>query len=247
MRSGGKKHLLYCHKDWRGHAVEGQRVLQWEYGPSSVLIHVTWIELSTEVNTDLHNTCATRKAVSQDMSRPLIAEVLCCITKMLRWRNTCFMWVPSHVGLAGNSAADTAAKAALLMPVSNLTLPYSDYFPLIRTRALNQWHSSWSLETQNKLHAIEPTVNITKSYRLPCRDEIIIHRLRIGHTLLTHGHLLKRDSPPHCCACQTQLTVEHVLLRCPTWNAIRVYNNFIVTSLLDLFNQVTPRCIVDFI
>ena len=57
------------------------------------------------------------------------------------------------------------------------------------------------------------------------------------------------DSPPHCSACQTQLAVEHVLLRCPTWNAIRV-NHFTVTSLLDLFNQVASlhlRCIVDFI
>ena len=121
------------------------------------------------------------------------------------------MWVPSHVGLAGNSAADTAAKASVHMPISNLTLPYSDYFPLIRTHVLKQWQSSWSLETENKLHAVEPTVNITKSYRLPRRDEVIIHRLRIGHAFLTHGYLLKRDSPPQCSACQTQLTVEHVL------------------------------------
>ena len=69
-----------------------------------------------------------------------------------------FMCVPSHVGLASNLAADTAAKAAQLMPVSNLTLPYSDYYPLIRTHVLNQRQSSWSLETQNKLHAMEPTV-----------------------------------------------------------------------------------------
>ena len=146
----------------------------------------------------------------------------------------------------GNSAADTSAKAALLMPVSNLTLPHSDYFALIRNYVLSQWQTSWSLETQNKLHAVEPKVNLTKSYRLSRRDEIIIHRLRIGHTFLTHGHLLKGDSPPYCNACQTPLTVEHVLLHCQTWNAVRAHH-YTVTNLLDLFNQVNPRCIVDFI
>jgi len=60
-----------------------------------------------------------------------------------------FKWVPSHVGLAGNSAADIAAKAGLLLPVSRLTVPHSDYNSLIHTQALNSGNYI------GKLHAIE--------------------------------------------------------------------------------------------
>jgi len=66
----------------------------------------------------------------------------------------------------------------------------------------------WNSEIENKLHSIEPRVNML---RLP-RQEIIIHRLRIGHTYLTHGHLLRGETPPRCLACQVDLTVEHVLI-----------------------------------
>ena len=116
----------------------------------------------------------------------MIAEILCRVHEfVIRGFSIVFIWVPSHVGLAGNTAADAAAKAALNLPVTNLAIPYSDYNYLIRTHALNQWQELWNSETQNKLFAVEPTVNMVKSYRLPRRDEIIIHRLRIGHTYLT--------------------------------------------------------------
>jgi len=41
--------------------------------------------------------------------------------------------------------------------------------------------------------------------RLPRRDEIIIYRLRIGHTYLMHGHLLRGETPPRCLVCQVDL------------------------------------------
>jgi len=76
---------------------------------------------------------------------------------LLGGTNVVLMWVPSHVLLAGNSAVDIAANAALLLPVSSVTVPHSDYSSLIRTRALKQWQL-WNSESENKLHAIEPRV-----------------------------------------------------------------------------------------
>jgi len=58
----------------------------------------------------------------------LIAEILCRVHVLLSGgTSVVFMWVSSHVGLAGNSAAINAAKAALQLPVSDLTIPHLDY------------------------------------------------------------------------------------------------------------------------
>jgi len=91
--------------------------------------------------------------------------------------------------------ADSAAKAALLLLVSSLTVPHSDYESLVRIQALRQWQLLWNYETENKLYSIGPRVNVINMLRLPRRDEIIIDRLRIGHTYLTHGHLLRGEAP----------------------------------------------------
>jgi len=45
--------------------------------------------------------------------------------------------------------------------------------------------------------AIELRVNLVNLFRLPFRDEIMIHRLRIGHTYLTHGHVLRGGGRLH--------------------------------------------------
>jgi len=120
--------------------------------------------------------------------------------------------------------------------------------PLIRIHVLKQWQQSWDAETQNKLHAIEPKVNVTSCYRLPRRDEIIIHRLRIGHTYLTHGHLLRGEPLPRCSPCQVELTVEHILLHCGRFtNARYDFFGVSVTSLAELFSKVSPHSIIDFI
>jgi len=84
--------------------------------------------------------------------------------------------------------------------------------------------------------------------RLPRRYEIIIHRLRIGHKYLMHGHLLRGETPPRCLACEVDLTVEHVLLHCVSFtNACDNCFCVTLTSMSELFSKVASRSVINFI
>ena len=47
---------------------------------------------------------------------------------------------------------------------------------------------------------------------------MVINRVRMGHTLLTHGYLMNDDVPgmaPHCELCNSAiLTIKHIMLEC---------------------------------
>jgi len=100
--------------------------------------------------------------------------------------------------LTGNSTVDIAAKVLYFYHAfSNLSNIHSDYSLLIRIPALKQLLHSLNNETQSKLHAIERTVISTRFvYLVEIEIKIIIQKLRIGHTYLTHRHLLQEQSSP---------------------------------------------------
>ena len=49
------------------------------------------------------------------------------------------------------------------------------------------------------------------------KEEVVLCRLRIGHTYATHGYLLRGEDKPLCTTCRTPLTVGHILLVCPKY------------------------------
>jgi len=77
-------------------------------------------------------------------------------------------------------------------------------------------------------------------------DSSVMNRVQLGHTKLTHSHLLSGEPPPICSVCQTLLTVQHFVLDCPQFTVKRA-KYFTVSSLKDLFYHVNARVIVDFI
>ena len=69
---------------------------------------------------------------------------------------------------------------------------------------------------------VKTSVHVCSEYTYRSRKEqVILDRLRIGHTRLTHSFLLKGEPPPECTTCECQLTIQHILVDCIEYDFIR--------------------------
>ena len=127
-------------------------------------------------------------------------------------------WLPSHVGIAGNEAADRAAKEAIESERSNTIPPTTDYYPILKEIQYKKWQRRWDMEPpRNKLKSVKAEVHPWNHLRVDRSTEVILARLRLGHTRITHCHLMENPNGPEptCDRCQTRLTVQHILVNCP--------------------------------
>jgi hypothetical protein len=76
-------------------------------------------------------------------------------------KHVIFTWIPSHIGIHGNTFVDQEAKNALDDPVSNCSIPYTDFKPLIMTYILKRWQDCWDQQIYNKLHEMHSLVGKT--------------------------------------------------------------------------------------
>ena len=75
---------------------------------------------------------------------PVLVQILDLYTEMTRdGREIVFIWVPGHVGIRGNLAADSAAKDALDGDISVELIPFSDLKSRTNKYILELWQSEW--------------------------------------------------------------------------------------------------------
>ena len=152
------------------------------------------------------------------------------------------------MGISGNERADSAAKAALQKVVSECLISYTDASQYISQYVRDLWQRKWDTAVNNKLHATKPLIGEQLSaYRSVRRDEVVLSRLRLGNSYLTHSYLLKGEPPPECVTCGCRLTISHILVDCIEYDffgLIMFDNNF---TLTDIFNNVSPNKIISFI
>ena len=143
--------------------------------------------------------------------------------------------------------ADRTATRVIDNRLYEIKIPFSDFKPCITKYVNSLLQATWNNCSANKLHEINdtflPSVKIYSDIR---REDVILTRLRIGHSRLTHKHYLLGEDFPECIPCDCRLTIKHVLIECIDTADIRK-QYFNCTDLKTLFNSVAGDTILAYL
>jgi len=156
-------------------------------------------------------------------------------------------WIPGHSNIIENERADLADKTAISSSLSTSTniISYRDIQARIANKCHLIMHQKW-LSLFTKLNQIKHNKdNWTFLIETPRKFEVIITRLRIGHSQISHSFLMAKEEPPICASCGVQITIKHILTECRTYLNIQSSLN-LPESLAEIL-QNHPKAIADII
>ena len=184
----------------------------------------------------------------RNLEHPVIREIIHLLTYLNAVGSEIeFCWIPGHVGIPGNEKADRTAKRFIDNELYEIKIPFSDFKPCIAKYVNSLFQATWNNCSANKLHEINETfLPSFKIYSDIRREDVILTRLRIGHSRLTHKHYLLGEDFPECIPCDCRLTIKHVLIECIDTADIRK-QYFNCTDLTTLFNSVAGDTILAYL
>ena len=162
--------------------------------------------------------------------------------ELLAYKEIVLCWIPSHIGIQRNEMVDKQAKTSLSLEPISFKIPFSNFKPSINKYIFEEWQTSWNNSIGNKLLDIKPTIGEYQSVvRNIRKEEVILDRLRLGHTRVTHSYLLQGGEQPQCV-----FTVSHFLLECGDFAHVRNIC-FHVDSMKELFQDIHIDSIMTFL
>ena len=128
-------------------------------------------------------------------------------------------------------------------------MPFSGLKPLTVKYIHQVWQKEWddAITVSSQLHDILPKLqNKLLTFCTISKEDTVLNRLHIGHCYFTHSFLLKKEEPSVCVACNTTITVKHILIECADILEARK-KQFEERALYSLFRNVNPEIIFDYL
>ena len=177
----------------------------------------------------------------EDTENPFICHIMNLLWSLSdKGTRVRFCWVPSHCGIDGNERVDQLAKETLDQDIDPLaSVHYTDMKPLVNSYIQKLVQTKWDVAVHGRdLYLVKPTLGPPKKFQhLTRAEEVVITRLRIGHTKATKSHILSRGPPTGCHHCGQTLTIDHMLLECALLQECRD-EYYTADSLNALFEAV---------
>ena len=181
----------------------------------------------------------------EDMEYPFICLMMNPLWLLSdRGTRVCFCWIPSHRGIEENEGVVQLTKETLDQDIDPLaSAHYTDLKPLVNSYIQQLVQTKWDVAVHGRdLYLLKPTLGQPMKFQHLTRDEeVVITRLRIGHTKATKSHILRTT-----CLSPMWSNIDHMLLECAVLQEYRD-EYYTIDSLSALFETIPETCIVEFL
>ncbi|XP_042577005.1 uncharacterized protein LOC122136668 [Cyprinus carpio] len=196
----------------------------------AILLAIQWVEevKPTRVVICTDSLSALNSLISEQSTsgRNLIYEVLINLLRIQEMGiDLRFLWVPAHVGVLWNEIVDKLAKQALKFMNVEVQIPLSkaEIKGRIKEHMNKKWQEMWDNNLKGRhLYNIQKQVGKGRICFTNRKEDIIITRLRIGHSGLNHSlFIIGKHQSGLCTTCSKAENIEHELLHCALYSKER--------------------------
>ena len=125
-----------------------------------------------------------------------------------------FQYLPVDTGEFTSTINASLEACHLKYDTVTKVLIKTDYYKKINSVIMEEWNNKWH-DNQQKLKQIKSNVySPNRALNYSRHNQVLLTRLRIDHTKITHQYLLNKEEQIICEMRKTPVTVEHILVRC---------------------------------